>query len=99
MVKHVVLFKFKSELPADQKAKKMSAIKEALEGLRTKIKELGYIEVGINSNPSETYDLVLISEFTDWDSLKAYVVHPEHQKVSAMIREILETRACVDYEF
>ncbi len=99
MIKHVVLFKFKSDLQETEKAEKLIAIKASLEQLRNSIDELLFIEVGINSNPSETYDLALISEFQTWDDLKAYVVHPEHQKVGAIIRQILDQRACVDYEF
>lgn len=99
MIKHVVLFKFKSDLPEAEKNEKLISIKASLEQLRNSIDELLFIEVGINSNPSEAYDLALISEFQTWDDLKAYVVHPEHQKVGTVIRQILDQRACVDYEF
>ena len=99
MIKHIVLFKFKADLPKEVRKQKLPEIKKSLEMLKSQISALGYIEAGINSNPAESYDLALISEFASWDDLKAYVVHPEHQKVSAVIREILEERACVDYEF
>lgn len=99
MIKHVVLFKFKADIPKEIRKQKLPEIKKSLEMLKSQISELGYIEAGLNSNPEESYDLALISEFASWDDLKAYVVHPEHQKVSAVIRELLQERACVDYEF
>lgn len=99
MIKHIVLFKFKTDIPKDIRKQKLPEIKKSLEMLKTHIAELGYIEAGINTNPEESYDLALISEFSSWEDLKAYVVHPEHQKVAAVIREILQERACVDYEF
>ncbi len=99
MIKHVELFKFKPDIPKDIRKQKLPEIKKSLEMLKTHVSELGYIEAGINANPDESYDLALLSEFADWEDLKAYVVHPEHQKVAAVIREILLERACVDYEF
>jgi hypothetical protein len=99
MIKHVVLFKFKSEVELPEKKQKLENIKVLLEQLKESIDCLSFIEVGLNSNPAEAYDLALITEFKTWDDLKAYVVHPEHQKVAAVIRAILDQRACVDYEF
>lgn len=99
MIKHVVLFKFKNPADLPEKAEKLASIKQSLEQLVNSVPELLRMEVGLNSNPNESYDLALISDFNSWDDLKAYVVHPEHQKVGAVIREILDERACVDYEF
>ena len=99
MIKHVVLFKFKNVTDLPDKTEKLASIKQSLEQLINQVPELRMIEVGLNNNPNESYDLSLISEFKSWDDLKAYVIHPEHQKVGAVIREILSERACVDYEF
>ena len=99
MIKHIVLFRFKESPSVEEKKKSLKKIKKSLEALRGVVPELKYIEIGINDNPDEKYDLSLISEFESWEDLKAYVVHPEHQKVSALIRETMEQRACVDYEF
>ncbi len=98
MIKHIVLFKFRDDLPDTEKSKKMQSIKTDLEALTGKVGTLKRMEVGINSNPDESYDLALTSEFEDMEGLKAYANHPEHLKVSAVIREILDQRACVDYE-
>lgn len=99
MIKHVVLFKFKTETELPEKKQKLENIKVSLEQLKESIDCLSLIEVGLNSNPSEAYDLALITEFKTWDDLKAYAAHPEHQKVATVIRSVLDQRACVDYEF
>ncbi|WP_010664470.1 Dabb family protein [Marinilabilia salmonicolor] len=98
MIKHIVLFKFKEDLPADEKKNKSERIKADLEALVEKVETLRKMEVGININPEEEYNLSLVSEFDDMKGLKAYAVHPDHVKAGAAIREILEKRACVDYE-
>lgn len=99
MIKHIVLFKFKTDLPEAEKKQKMESIKCDLEALTKKVETLKKMEVGLNCNPDEKYDLALTSEFETMEGLKAYAVHPEHVKAGAAIREILEERACVDYEF
>lgn len=98
MIKHIVLFKFKEDLPTEEKKNKSEKIKTDLEALVEKVETLRKMEVGININPDEDYDLSLVSEFDDMNGLKAYAVHPDHVKAGAAIREILEERACVDYE-
>ncbi|HLW07782.1 MAG TPA: Dabb family protein [Marinilabiliaceae bacterium] len=99
MIKHIVLFQFKEDPDVNARTKALKKIKKSLEALRGVVPELKYIEIGINENANEKYDLSLISEFESWEDLNAYVVHPEHQKVSATIRQTMEQRACVDYEF
>lgn len=98
MIKHIVLFKFKEDLPTEEKKNKSEKIKTDLEALVEKVETLRKMEVGININPDEDYDLSLVSEFDDMNGLKAYAIHPDHVKAGAAIREILEKRACVDYE-
>ncbi len=98
MIKHIVLFKFREDLPAAEKKTKLINIKADLEALTSKVETLNKMEVGLNVNADEEYDLALISEFNSMKDLKAYAVHPEHLKAAAAIREILEKRACVDYE-
>ncbi len=96
MIKHIVLFKFKDN--SNDKTN-LNSIKKSLENLTQFIPELKSIEVGINSNPNEKYDLALTTEFDNWEDLNIYAEHPEHLKVGALIRKTLELRACVDYEF
>lgn len=97
MVKHVVLFKLKPFEDEMERSRKLSEIKNGLLNLSGKIKELKSIEVGLNINPKEQYDIALITTHDDMDGLSAYAVHPDHLAVSKIIREVLENRSCSDF--
>jgi hypothetical protein len=98
MIKHIVLFKFREDLQDAKKKTKLADIKKSLEALTEKVESLKKMEVGINCNPEEEYDLALTSEFDSMEGMKAYAIHPEHVKAGVLIREILKKRACVDYQ-
>ncbi|MBQ8501287.1 MAG: Dabb family protein [Bacteroides sp.] len=98
MVRHIVLFKLKDEVPADEKWAAMNRFKEAIEALPAKIPTIRKIEVGLNLNPAETWHVALYSEFDTLDDVKAYAVHPEHVAAGKLLAEVRESRACVDYE-
>ncbi|MBE6340162.1 MAG: Dabb family protein [Marinilabiliaceae bacterium] len=97
MVKHIVLFKLRDDVDAATKESELKAIKAGLEALQGIAPTLRSIEVGININANEKYNLALTCTFDDMEGLNAYAVHPEHVKVSQRIRAILDQRACVDY--
>lgn len=98
MVKHIVLFKLKDEAPADKKLAAMQAFKQAIEALPAKIAFIRRVEVGLNVNPGETWNIALYSEFDTLDDVRAYAVHPDHVAAGALLAEVRESRACVDYE-
>jgi hypothetical protein len=99
MINHVVLFKMK-QFPAEEKKAVIAEVKALLEGLKDKIEELVYIEVGANYElDSKSYDLALISHFQSVEALDRYRVHPAHLEVVKRMGEVAETRAAVDYEF
>ncbi|PZX17348.1 stress responsive alpha/beta barrel protein [Breznakibacter xylanolyticus] len=97
MIKHVVLFKFKTFEGEEEKNEKLNNIKTALLDLKNKLDFLRHIEVGINANPSESFDMALITEFDNMDDLHRYAIHPDHVAVARIIGEIKENRACVDF--
>ena len=98
MVKHIVLFKLKDEFPATEKQALMKQFKEAIEALPAKITFIRKVEVGLNMNPGETWNIALYSEFDTLEDVKAYAVHPDHVAAGKIIAEAKESRACVDYE-
>ena len=93
MVKHIVLFKLRDDVPVEEKLVVMNSFKEAIEALPAKI------EVGLNMNPGETWNIALYSEFDNLDDVKFYATHPEHVAAGKILAETKESRACVDYEF
>lgn len=98
MVKHLVLFKLKDEVPAAQKEAVMLAFKQAIEALPAKISVIRKIEVGLNMNPGEVWNIALYSEFDTLDDVKFYAAHPDHVAAGKLLAEVMESRACVDYE-
>ena len=98
MVKHIVLFNLKDELPEAEKLIVMNKFKEAIEALPAVIPVIRKIEVGLNTNPGETWHIALYSEFDNLDDVKFYATHPLHVAAGKIIAEAKESRACVDYE-
>ena len=98
MVKHIVLFKLKDEVPETDKLVVMNKFKEAIEALPAKISVIGKIEVGLNMNPGESWHIALYSEFDNLDDVKFYATHPDHVAAGKIIAEAKESRSCVDYE-
>ena len=99
MINHIVLFKLK-DYSETEKPLIISEMKSLLNGLRGKIDELKYIEVGVNYElNSKSYDLALISHFNSVEDLDKYRVHPEHKKVLTRFSELRLERAAVDFEF
>ena len=62
MVKHIVLFKLKDEVSAEEKLVVMNKFKEAIEALPAKIAVIRKVEVGLNMNPGETWNIALYSD-------------------------------------
>lgn len=99
MVKHIVLFKLKDEVPEAEKLAVMKMFKEAIEALPARISVIRKIEVGLNMNPGETWHIALNSEFDTLDDVKFYATHPDHVAAGQILAATKESRACVDYEF
>ena len=100
MLKHVVMWRLKESAEGRTKEENAIHIKEILELLPYKIKEIRNLEVGINMiRASPSYDLVLIVDFANMMDLQAYQAHPEHVKVADYVLKVRETRAVVDYEY
>lgn len=98
MVKHIVLFQLDPEMEAGRKAEVMEAFKRGIEALPVEIPFIRKIEVGLNANPAEGFDIALYSEFDTMDDVRAYSVHPKHVAVAALLKDCKKARSCVDYE-
>ena len=98
MVKHVILWKLKEELTAEEKENVKAGIKEGLEGLAGKVPGLVDVKVNINGLPTSTVDVMLDTTFTDADALKAYSTNPLHVAVAdGKVRPYTAVRSCLDY--
>lgn len=97
MVKHIVMWKLSDVAEGKTRDENAVVMKEELEQLSEIIDGVLAFEIGANFNPAG-FDLVLYSEFTSVEALKAYDVHPEHQKVRSYINKVISDRSVVDYE-
>lgn len=99
MIKHVVLFKLKKMASPEAKNSKLQELKAGFEGLKERIDVLSSIEVGVNCNPAENFDLILITVFDSLEDLAEYAGHPDHVAMVRKIGEVKEDRACVDFVY
>lgn len=99
MVKHIILWKLKDELSAEQKESVKQGIKAGLEGLRGVVPGLVDIRVRTNGLPSSNADVMLDSTLADAEALKGYAVHPAHVEVAnTKVRPFTQVRMCLDFE-
>ena len=98
MVKHIVMFKLKETLSAEEKLDVMNRFKVAIEALPATIDVIRKVFVGLNINGAETWDICLESEFDTLEDVKAYAVHPDHVAAAGILKDAKLDRACVDYE-
>ena len=97
MVKHIVCFKLKGS--AEERREVAERFKQALMELPALIDVLESMEVGINENSSEEWDVVLTAVVPTMDDVAVYAKHPAHVAAASIIGAHKESRACVDYYF
>ena len=97
MVKHIVTFKLKGS--DEERMQAAKDFKDALMALPAQIDVLKSMEVGINSNPAESWDLVLTAVVPTMADVDVYARQPAHVAAAAIISNFKDSRACVDNEF
>ncbi len=95
MVKHIVTFQLTGT--ADERRQVAQQFKAALEALPQQIDVLKSIEVGINENPDEQWDVVLTAIVATLADVETYAKHPAHVAAAALLAGHKANRACVDY--
>ena len=100
MVKHIILWRLREDLTAEEKENVKKDIKAGLEGLAGRIPGLLDIRVNVDGRlETSNADVMLDSTFTDESALRAYAVHPEHVAVAdGKVRPYTCLRTCLDYE-
>lgn len=95
MLTHVVLFKFKAETSPEQVARLI----DGLGGLPAQIAEIREFRVGRDVVRSErSHDLGLVSSFDDLAAMQRYQIHPAHQQVVALVKELCSGVVAVDFD-
>ncbi len=97
MVKHIVTFKLTGT--PEQRLEVARKFRDALVALPAVIEPLQSIEVGINENPGEDWDVVLTAVVPTMADVEVYAKHPAHVAAAGLLAGHKEARACVDYNF
>ena len=95
MTKHIVMFKLQGD--ADVRREVALRFKDALDALPSQIDVLQSIEVALNENPGEDWDIVLTAIVPTMADVETYAKHPAHVAAAAIIKDVKQARACVDY--
>lgn len=91
MLKHIVMWKLKDASNASRFKAELDTCKGIVPGMRE-------FEVATRAEGLQaTHDVVLYSVFDDADALQAYVVHPRHKEVVAVVSPLTDTRSAFDY--
>ena len=98
MIRHIVLWKLAESAEGAVKQENAQKMKVMLEGLKDKIPEVRTIEVGVNCNKNETWDISLFSEFDNLADLMVYQNHPEHRACVEFVKKVRVDRAAIAYE-
>lgn len=97
MIKHIVTFQL-SGTP-EERREVSGRFADALRALPAQIDVLQSIEVGLNENPAEDWDVVLTAVVPTMADVEKYARHPAHVAAAGLLSGHKKARACVDYEF
>ena len=98
MFTHVVMWKFLDFAEGKTKEENLDFVKSSLEALPEKIPFLRSMKVEKDVTRGErSFDMMLAAKFDSPEDLAAYVVHPDHKKVSSYVAKVASARGAVDY--
>ena len=96
-VKHIVLLKFKSSVSDDQVNQVFDSIldlSETIPGIEDYVSGANMSPEGLNNGSTHAF----VITFTDAAARDAYLVHPEHEKVKALLLSVLDSVTVVYFE-
>ena len=95
MQTHIVVWKYLPEIEAAIRDEHVNQLRR----LATVIEEVQSLSVGVDLlHLARSYDTGLVATFRDHAGLEAYTVHPEHEKVATLGRNISAHVVSVDFE-
>ena len=100
MVKHIILWRLREDLTAEEKESVKQGIKAGLEGLAGRIPGMVDITVNVDGRlDSSNADVMLDSTLENEEALKGYAQHPDHVAVAnGKVRPYTVQRSCLDFE-
>ncbi len=99
VVRHIVIWRLKEEAKQSDWDANLTRIRQVVDAMRTRVPALLRLELGVNQGKaSDAADLLLFSEFEDWEALRAYEFHPLHGELRTLIGPLRSERRVLDYE-
>ncbi len=96
--RHIVIFKFKDDAPAE----KVRGVVEAFAALPSKLPSIRAFEMGTNVSPenlNQGFTHIFTLTFASKEDLeKRYLHEPAHQQFVAMLGGLLDKALVVDYQ-
>lgn len=96
MIRHIVMWKYKSELSMEDREALFEKLLCAADNMNGKVKGLLKVELIKNVNSEEKYDLCLYCEFESLSDIQAYQEDPVHLAFKDIIAGNVFDRACID---
>ncbi|MDO5134648.1 MAG: Dabb family protein [Eubacteriales bacterium] len=97
MVRHVVMWCFREELPQEERTSAKERIKRELEALVGVVPGLLSARVVTEPISSSSHDICLVAAMDSEESLRAYATNPDHVKAAQFVRSVTCGRAVMDY--
>jgi hypothetical protein len=97
MIIHVVAFRWKTGIPADN----VEAVKSQLLEYAGSLPEVRSYRCGTDVGASDmgNFDFAIVAEFDSIDDWRVYDKHPRHEEIrSGVVRPWIEERASVQFE-
>lgn len=99
MTYHIVMWKFKPEIPDSEKPRLLADMASHLEGLVGQVPGLVSLHFVAAPLGSSTHDMALVSVLEKPGDVAVYSGHPAHQAVAnTYVRPYTCDRAALDYE-
>ena len=98
MIRHIVMFRFRSDVDEETRRQVREQFRADILSLRSQLDFIRSLEVGFNINPEEAWDICLESSFDSMDDLHTYSNFPNHRAAAAHLKPYLDGRCCVDHE-
>ncbi len=95
MIRHVVVFKLKSDVSPPERDRWLEASRRA----HAKIRSVRAYNIGANlMHLPRSYDVAVVADFDTLEDVQHYAEHPEHTAVVELSRRLSEHIASVDFE-
>lgn len=98
MIRHIVMWKLKPGANEAETQARRNEVVALLNSVKNCVPGIIEFEIGVAESGLEAdADVILNALFNDLDTMQAYHVHPDHQAILGRMKELRETRHCMDY--